>query len=155
MNLKDFTWAEILSLLISLTLELCPPWVSRDCLDGVRLLTLTIMTMNMTWSTDLLPPQISLNKHKPAGPVGMSLTLDFFFCLCPWHLQSKLRSPAFCYLEKSRIQRQPLHPAAFTLSGSFKRDFFKASGQCHWGIFQKFVGQLLDTPLKQPCASNS
>lgn len=65
---------------------------------GCRLLTLTIMIMDMTSSTDLLPPQISLNRHQPAGPVGMSPTLDSFPCFCPWYSQSELRSPASCYV---------------------------------------------------------
>lgn len=105
LTLWDFTCSQILSFLFSLTLELCPLQVSRDCLGGVRLLTLTITIMDLTSSTDLPPPRISLNRHQPAGPVGMSLTLDFLSCFCPWHLQSELRSPAFCYL------REVTHPA--------------------------------------------
>lgn len=75
-----------------------------------RLLTLTIMIMDMTSSTYLLPPQISLNRHQPAGPVGMSPTLDFFPCFCSWHLQSELRSPASCYLW------EVIHPVSASVS---------------------------------------
>lgn len=65
----------------------------------------------------------------------MSLTLALSSCFCPGHLQSKLRSllPAVC--EKAHVQGQPLYPAAFTLSGSFQHDFFKAPGQGRQGVF--------------------
>ena len=98
LTVGDLTCSESLSLLISLTLELCPPQVSRDCLGGVRLLTLSITIPDVISSTDLLPPRISLNRHQAAGPVERSPTLDFSSCFCPWRLQSELRSPASCYL---------------------------------------------------------
>lgn len=121
-----------------------------------RLLTLTSMIMDMTSSTDLLPSQISLNRHQPAGPVGMSPTLDFFPCFCPWHLQSELRSPASCYLWEVTHPRQPLYPAAFMLSASSKHCFFKAPGKCHQGhLLKSLLVNLLDTLPKPSSASNT
>lgn len=128
LTLGDLTCSEILSWLITLTLELCPPQVSRDCWGGVRLLTLNITTRAVISNTDLPPPRISLNRHQPAGPVGMSPTLDFFPCICPWRLQSELRSPAIC--DKSHIQPEPLCLAAFMLPGSFKHCFLKSPSEC-------------------------
>ena len=151
LTLGDLTCSEILSWLITLTLELCPPQVSRDCRGGVRLLTLNITARAAISNTDLPPPRISLNRHQPAGPVGMSLTLNFSPCICPWRLQSELRSPAIC--EKSHIQPKPLCLAAFMLPGSFKHCFLKSPSERP--SFKTLLANLPDTSPKLPSASNA
>lgn len=109
---------QFLSLLTSIALEFCPLQVSGDCLNGVRLLMLTIMIMDVT-SCHLELARTGTKQpalwecHEPASfPVSAC-----GLCSLLWIVKS-------CTLGAAPL------PAAFTLSGPFYHGYFKAAGKC-------------------------